>query len=91
MKPISIQTELKARPGESQWRLCLLSTQGESFLDLVTNALITEVDEDGGDLSTYSLNDATRTVYSEAIETIERTYWKATSTSGNENLLEVSS
>jgi hypothetical protein len=43
---------------EGPWRSYSLYTFGDTFSEMLMNAAITEVDQDGGELSTYGLSDA---------------------------------
>lgn len=40
------------------WRSYHLSSDGDKFTDLITNATISEIDQDGGSLACYSIADA---------------------------------
>lgn len=43
---------------DGPWRGLYLSTEGENLVELVLNATITEVDQDGGDHNVHCLEDA---------------------------------
>ncbi len=51
---------------EGPWRSYTLSAYGDSLEELIADACISEVDQDGGELNTYSLEDAPNDVSDEA-------------------------
>lgn len=55
---------------EDQWRNYQLYTQGSTRAELLSEAGIAEVDQDGGELTCYGLDDARSDVYSAALNII---------------------
>jgi hypothetical protein len=43
---------------EGPWRSFHMDTQGETLVELINNATITEIDKDGGELNCYGIPDA---------------------------------
>lgn len=58
---------------EGEWRSYHLSAQGNTLAELLADAHITEVDQDGGELNTYHLVDARDDVSLAAFHEIEET------------------
>jgi hypothetical protein len=56
---------------EGQWRSWELDTQGASMAELIANATIAEIDQDGGELNCYGLEDASNEVANAAMTAIE--------------------
>jgi hypothetical protein len=52
------------------WRSYQLYTTGDSLDEMIKNATVSEIDQDGGDLDTYELNDCTTKVELECLELI---------------------
>lgn len=55
---------------QGAWRSYNLETSGDSLTELAKNAVIFEIDQDGGDLNNYSLEDASSEIYNAAIKVI---------------------
>lgn len=53
------------------WRSYELYTEGNSLVELLGNATVTEVDQDGGELNCYEIGDASNEVAAAAINEIE--------------------
>ena len=67
MTQINIDTELSTPYEDSrQWRSYHLTASGRDLLELVHDATISEVDQDGGDIMSYGLEDAPQDVREEA-------------------------
>lgn len=58
------------------WRSYQLQTQGDTLQELIENAVISEVDQDGGDLDYYDLGDASNEIYESGMRLITQTYNK---------------
>lgn len=56
---------------EGPWRSYLLITEGYDFDQLTAEAYISEIDQDGGELDSYSIDDAPSDVGECAIELIK--------------------
>lgn len=56
---------------EGPWRGYTLAAQGETLYELMENATISEIDQDGGELRCYGLFEASNTVFKEAIDAFE--------------------
>lgn len=55
----SIETDSGVSYQDSgRWRSYQLETAGDTLEELVQNATVSEIDQDGGDLNTYSLDEA---------------------------------
>ena len=63
MKSITIDTDLGLEyQDEGPWRSYNLTTNGSSLQELLDNATISEVDQDGGDLDYYGFNEASNKI-----------------------------
>jgi hypothetical protein len=58
------------------WRSYALATFGETVDQLVENASIYEIDQDGGELNSYDLGDASGEVYDSAMSWIVHEFEK---------------
>lgn len=62
-KNIQINTDLGVDfADEGAWRSYDLSTHGSSLSELLENAAVSEIDQDGGELDTYELSDASNEI-----------------------------
>ena len=59
---------------EAPWRSFSLQTDGDTLEELIANASISETDQDGGEIRTYSLESAPNDVESEAMLVITRRF-----------------
>lgn len=55
---------------EGPWRSYELNTNGTTIVSLELNATISEVDQDGGELRSYDLNEAPKAVQAAALKVI---------------------
>lgn len=55
-----------------RWRSYQLYASGNSEAELMEDATISEIDQDGGDLATYGLEDASNEVHAACIREIAR-------------------
>lgn len=60
------------------WRSYSLDSQGDNLEELLNNATISEIDEDGGTIRFYSLDEANNKLYDEALEIITQIVYKNT-------------
>jgi len=64
----SIDTELGVNFADAGvWRSYHLETSGDSFNEMVQNATVSEVDQDGGTIDAYSISDAVSQVEAAAL------------------------
>lgn len=74
-KEIQIDEDLGVNyQDEGPWRSYQLTTHGSDLFDLLDNATIEEVDQDGGELNSYGINEASLEVYSAAQILIAQEY-----------------
>ena len=57
---------------EGPWRSWYLTTEGSTLKECLDNASIAEVDQDGGDLDCYGIDDAPSEVYNVCVYLIQR-------------------
>lgn len=62
---------------EGPWRSYQLTASGDSLEELLADASISEIDQDGGDLDHYPLEDATNEIQDEATKLLEELVKKA--------------
>ena len=58
------------------WRCYSFYSQGNTIEDLVINGVISEIDQDGGELDCYGLDDAPNDVIEAAIQLIAKEFNK---------------
>lgn len=69
---ITIQQTLETEFRDSgAWRSYELNSFGRTLEDLIENAHISEIDQDGGEICTYGLGHAPGNVYKDAMKIIE--------------------
>ena len=67
----SIDTNLDVSYGDiGQWRSYHLDTSGDNLKELLDNANISEIDQDGGDIDNYGLNECSTEVENEVLSII---------------------
>jgi hypothetical protein len=59
------------------WRAYHVMTSGDSLGELIANAVISEIDQDGGEIVTYDLPDASNAVQESALRLIAEIHRKA--------------
>lgn len=62
---------------EAPWRSYMLTTSGNTLVELLEKSVITEVDQEGGELASYPLYDATLRIVMAGEEIIAGEYLKA--------------
>jgi len=67
----SIDTDLGIDFADAgQWRSYQIETSGDSFNELVQNATVSEVDQDGGTIDAYGIDDASSEIETAALRLI---------------------
>lgn len=78
MPNVVIDTDTEVDFADSgAWRSFQLTTHGSSLTELMTNATIAEIDQDGGDINCYDLEDASNEIQDVCDCIIAREFVKA--------------
>lgn len=78
MRSISVFSELGVEYRDAgPWRSYELTAEGSTYLELLDDATIAEIDQDGGELAVYGLDDAPNEVIEAARAEILRFWWRS--------------